>query len=125
MLKLLGDLAMLICGIYFISLGLSHVRPQAFANVGSIAISGTNAQLAGGGAIFLGVMLFLDDFLSGRATTSLLLGLAFAAIGVLWIRARRVDLLSQQFEPTPLVGYGYLGVGVVTAFFGLWSVLPA
>lgn len=125
MLQVLGDLAVLVCGIYFISLGLSHVRPQAFANVGSIAISGANAQLAGGSAIFLGVMIFLDDFLSGRLTTSLLLGLAFAAVGVLWIRARRVDLLTSQFAPTPVIGYCYLGFGVIAAFFGLWSLLPA
>ena len=124
MLKLLGDLAVLLCGVYFISLGFSHVRPQAFANVGGVAISGANAQLAGGCAIFLGVMLFLDDFLSGRATVSLLLGLVFAADGVLWIRARRVDLLTPQFAPTPLLGYCYLGFGVVAAFFGLWALLP-
>ena len=125
MLKLLGDLAVLLCGVYFISLGFSHVRPQAFANVGSIAISGTNAQLAGGSATFLGVMIFLDDFLSGRLTSSLLLGLAFAVAGILWIRARRVDLLTTQFVPTPVTGYCHLGFGIVAAFFGLWSLLPA
>ena len=125
MLKLLGDLAVLLCGVYFISLGFSHVRPHAFATIGSIGISGTNAQVAGGCAVFLGVMLFLDDFLSGRMTATLLLGLAFAAIGILWIRARRVDLLAAQFAPTPLIGYSYLIFGTIAAFFGLWSILPA
>jgi hypothetical protein len=45
---------LLLCGVYFISLGLAHVRPQVFANVGSIAISGANAQVAGGGIISSG-----------------------------------------------------------------------
>lgn len=125
MLKLLGDLAVLLCGVYFISLGFSHVRPHAFANIGGVAISGTNAQVAGGCAVFLGVMLFLDDFLSGRLTPTLVLGLAFAATGVLWIRARRVDFLPSQFAPTPLIGYCYLAFGTIAAFFGLWSILPA
>ena len=125
MLKLLGDVVLLLCGVYFISLGLAHVRPQVFADVGSIAISGVNAQVAGGGIVFLGVMLFLDDFLSGRATTSLLLGIAGVGVGVLWIRARRIDLLAPQADPTPTIGYLYLGLGTVIALFGVWSLLPA
>lgn len=120
----LGDLAALLCGLYFLSLGLSHVRPRAFAAVGDLALGGAGAQFAGGGAIFLGTMIFLDDFLSGRVGASLLLGIAFAAVGVLWIRARRVDLLAQQPVPAPLAGYAYLAFGLVAAFFGLWSLLP-
>jgi hypothetical protein len=54
MLKLLGDVVLLLCGVYSISLGLAHVRPQVFANVGSIASSGVNAQAAGGGIVFSG-----------------------------------------------------------------------
>ncbi len=104
MLQFLGDLVLLLCGVYFISVGLAHVRPQVFANVGGIAISGANAQVAGGSIIFLGMMLFLDDFLSGRATTSLLMGIAGIGVGVLWIRARRIDLLVPQAEPTPATG---------------------
>jgi hypothetical protein len=125
MLKLLGDAVVLLCGVYFISLGLGHIRPQVFATVGSLAISGVNAQVAGGCVIFLGIMLFLDDFLSGRASSTLLMGLAGVAIGVLWIRARRIDLLAPQAQPTPIAGYCYLGFGAVIALFGLWSLLPA
>lgn len=124
MLQFLGDLVLLLCGVYFISLGLAHVRPQVFADIGSITISGPNAQLVGGGIIFLGVMLFLDDFLSGRATASLLMGIAGIGVGVLWIRARRIDLIGPQAEPMPSTGYIYLGLGAVITLFGLWSLLP-
>jgi hypothetical protein len=124
MLAVLGDAVLLLCGVYFIALGLAHVRPQVFANVGDFAISGMNAQVAGGCIVFLGVMLFLDDFLSGRATSTLLMGLAGMAVGVLWIRARRIDLLAPQAQPTPVAGYCYLGFGAVIALFGLWSLLP-
>lgn len=124
-LRVLGDLALLLGGVYFISLGLSHVRPRVFAGVGTIAISGVNAQLAGGCAVFLGAMLFLNDFLSGRVTDALLLGVACIGGGVFWVRAERIDLVARQPQPTPVVGCCYLMVGVVTAFYGLWSILPA
>jgi hypothetical protein len=125
MLKLLGDMVVFLCGIYFISLGVAHVRPQAFATVGTLAVSGVQAQLAGGCVVFLGMLLFLDDFLSGRASTTLLMGLAGIVVGVVWIRARRVDLLAPQAEPTATAGYCYLGIGAVIAVFGIWSLLPA
>jgi hypothetical protein len=69
-------------------------------------------------------MIFLDDFLSGRATTSLLMGIAGIGVGILWIRARRIDLLVPQTGPTPATGYLYLGLGTVIALFGVGSLLP-
>jgi len=123
--RALSDFALLLGGIYFISLGLSHVRPRVFATVGSIAISGVNAQLAGGCVVFLGIMLFLNDFLSGRFTDALLLGLVCIGGGIFWVRAERIDIVARQRQPIPAIGYCYLLVGVVTAFYGLWSILPA
>jgi hypothetical protein len=63
-------------------------------------------------------MLLLDDFLSGRATTSLLMGLAGIGVGVFWVRARRIDFFAPQPEPTPSTGYLYLGPGAVSALGG-------
>ncbi len=123
--RALSDLALLLCGVYFISLGLSHVRPRVFATVGSVAINGVNAQVAGGCTVFLGVMLFLNDFLSGRFTDALLLGLVCIGGGIFWVRAERIDIVARQARPTPPIGYCYLALGLVTAFYGLWSILPA
>ena len=124
-LRVLGDLALLLCGNYFISLGLSHVRPRVFATVGGIALSGVNAQAAGGCAVFLGAMLFLNDFLSGRLTDALVLGLVCIGGGGYWVRAERIDIVARQPRPTPPIGYCYLALGLVTAIYGLWSILPA
>src|SRR5688500_6425212 len=78
---------------------------------------------SGRGHQLFGVMLLLDDFLSGRATTSLLMGLAGIGVGVLWVRARRIDFFAPQPEPTPSTGYLYLGPGAVSTLGG-WSLLP-
>lgn len=125
MVQFLGALAALVCGVYFIAAGLTHVRPQVFAGVGPVAVSGPQAQLAGGSVFALGLLLFLDDLLRGRASFALLMGAAAMAVGALWVRTRRIDLLAHQARPTRALGYCYLAIGLPAALFGLWSLLPA
>ena len=53
-----------------------------------------SAALLGLTVAFLGLMLFLNDFLSGRLTDGLVLGLVCIGGGIFWIRAERIDIIG-------------------------------